>query len=179
MPGLIKTLYILRHGKAETGSASQDDHERTLNDQGIKACAVMGKYLASQPVAPQLILCSDAKRTQNTWKLVKEASKLSVPEEYTDRLYLASANEVLNQLSSLPETISAVLVVGHNPGLHQLSINLAKKGDEALIDRLLLKFPTCAMSTVELGPVLWRDIFHADSTLKAFTTPVMQTGGTK
>src|SRR4051812_16331427 len=112
-----KKLYILRHAKAETGSASQDDHDRDLNDQGIKACAVMGYYLSRQPVVPQLVLCSTAKRAKETWRLVKAASKLKIPEEFSDRLYLASANEVLNQLAMLPETLSTVMVVGHNPGL--------------------------------------------------------------
>ena len=166
-----KRLYILRHAKAETGSPSQDDHERGLVEQGFAACDVMGKYIKNQAIVPALILCSTAKRALETWKLVKNSSKINAPEEVTDRLYLASANEILGQLASMPETVDSVMIVGHNPGLHQLCLALAKKGDEGLFDRLHLKFPTCALASIDLGEVAWRDIASSDGVLKAFITP--------
>lgn len=166
-----KTVYILRHAKAETGSATLDDHERGINQQGLDACVVIGKYMASESIIPDLVLCSTAKRAKTTWALVRETSKNTSKQEFTDMLYLASANEVVKQLMCLPESISSVMVVGHNPGLHQLSLNLAKKADDATLDRLMLKFPTCALATIDLGETSWEEMARAHGSLKAFVTP--------
>lgn len=166
-----KTVYILRHAKAETGSATQDDHDRGLIQQGLDACLVIGKYMADQAINPDLVLCSTAKRAKITWSLVREASKNTSKQEFTDMLYLASANEVVKQLMCLPESITSVLVVGHNPGLHQLSLNLAKKADDAMLDRLMMKFPTCAMATIDLGETSWEEMARSSGSLKAFVTP--------
>lgn len=168
-----KTLIILRHAKAETGSASQDDHERGLNDIGVAACAIVGKYIAGQRISPDTVLCSTALRARATWALVKKAAGIGPPEEFTDRLYLASANETLNLLAALPETARSVMLVGHNPGFHQLCLTLARKGDEALLDRLVLKFPTCALAVIELGEGEWKDVAQAQSALQSFVTPKM------
>ena len=166
-----KILYILRHAKAEVGSATLDDHERALNEQGVAACEVIGKYMADQAVNPGLVLCSTAKRAKETWALVKEASGLQAQQEYTDRLYLASANEMVGQLAQLPDSVASVMIVGHNPGLHQLCLALAKKGDEKSLDQLHMTFPTCAFAAIDLGETAWRDIALVDSALKTFVTP--------
>ena len=168
---LTKTLYILRHGKAETGSATLDDHERGLNQQGIDACAVIGKYMVDKAIKPDLVLCSTAKRAKTTWNLVKEASKCTSKQEFTDALYLASANEIVKHLACLPETMSSVMVVGHNPGLHQLCLNVSKQGDEDLLELLMMKFPTCAFATIDLGDTLWEQMVHANGRLAIFVTP--------
>jgi phosphohistidine phosphatase len=166
-----KTLYLLRHAKAETGSATLDDHERGINQQGLDACVVIGKYITEAGISPDLVLCSTAKRAKTTWALVREASKNTSKQEFTDMLYLASANEVVKQLMCLPESIHSVMVVGHNPGLHQLSLDLSKKADDATIDRLMLKFPTCALATIDLGETSWEGMAQAHGSLKAFVTP--------
>jgi phosphohistidine phosphatase len=166
-----KTLYILRHAKAETGSATQDDHDRGLNPQGLEACQIMGKYLAGHAIVPQLVLCSTARRAKTTWSLVREAGRNGSRQEFSDALYLASANEVIKQLMCLPEEISSVMVVGHNPGLHQLSLTLSRRGDDALIDRLTMKFPTCALATINLGATRWERMNEAAGTLVDFVTP--------
>ncbi len=166
-----KILYILRHAKAETGHATQEDYERGLTDVGVQGCALMGRYMAAQGANPQLTLCSTATRARMTWDLVKKSAKFVPQETFTDRLYLASANETLNLLAGVSEDFERVMLVGHNPGLHQLCLTLAKRGEEALIDRAMLKFPTCALAVIELGDISWREAALASTTLAGFMTP--------
>src|SRR4051812_7778637 len=106
-----KTLYLLRHAKAETGSASQDDHDRAINQQGIDACSVMGPYLINNGFIPQLVLCSTATRVQQTWGLIKKSYKSPILEEHIDGLYLATANEILKHLANVADTVASVMVV--------------------------------------------------------------------
>lgn len=167
-----KTLYILRHAKAETGRPSQDDHQRGLNERGIEACDIMGKYMVRHGIVPDRVLCSTAERAYNTWARVQEAYKESPPVEYSEQLYLASANEVLKHVAHTPENVKSLMVVGHNPGLHQLCLKLARTGDEKLLDVLMLKFPTCALATLNYDGK-WTDIPSARCELKGFITPKM------
>ncbi len=76
-----KTLYILRHAKTETGNAAQEDHERAINERGIEAARLMGKYLARHGILPDQVLCSTAERATQTWgrrpgRLQKTAARL-------------------------------------------------------------------------------------------------------
>jgi phosphohistidine phosphatase len=165
-----KTLYILRHAKAETGSAAQEDHDRALNERGLQAATAMGNYLARRKMQPSQVFCSTAQRTRQT--LQQLHLQPAPPVTYSEKLYLASAGEILQLLSELPETTASVMVVGHNPGFHQLSLKLAKTGNEGMLDNLYLKFPTCSLAVIETEAP-WADIAHACGKLLEFTTPKM------
>lgn len=168
-----KTIYILRHAKAETGASYQDDHERKLTQRGCEAARTMGFHLLRQGIRPDLVLCSTAVRAQETWEHVLETYNRDVPIERSDRLYLASAGETLQLVAQVPESVSRLLVVGHNPGLHQFCLKLAQAGNASLLDTLAIKFPTCAFATLALGRVAWRDAAHSKGELKGFVTPSM------
>ncbi len=163
-----KTLYILRHAKAEAGSAAQEDHDRTLNERGVQAATAMGNYLARRKMHLSHVLCSTAQRTRQT---LQQLHLQPLPViTYNEKLYLASAGEILQLLSELPEESASVMVIGHNPGFHQLSLKLAKTGNEVMMENLYLKFPTCALAVVECETP-WADIVHARGKLVEFTTP--------
>lgn len=172
-----KILTILRHAKTETGSASQDDRERALTERGIEAARAMGEYIARAGLLPQRVLCSTAMRARQSL----EAMNLISPEErifsvqFTDKLYLASANETLNLLAQTPEEVSSLMLIGHNPGLHQLCTKLAVSGDEAQLDTLAVKFPTCALAVIALeGP--WHQLGQVRGHLLQFMTPKILVG---
>jgi phosphohistidine phosphatase len=170
-----KTIYILRHAKAETGASYQDDHERKLSQRGCDAARAIGYYLARQSIRPDMVICSTATRARETWDCVLETYSRDVQVEYSDRLYLASANETMQLMAQTPETISRLLLVGHNPGLHQFCLKLAQAGAASLLDTLAIKFPTCAFATIALGRTSWRDIAQTKGELKGFVTPSMLT----
>lgn len=169
-----KTLTILRHAKTELGAPAQDDHERTLTQRGIDAALAIGMHLAGKGMRPQKVLCSTAMRAQQTWKHVASFLAPVVPPddyvEFTGKLYLASPNEMLGLLAQLPESLTHVMIVGHNPGLHQLCTKLAAKGDDGLLDNITLKFPTCACATLVFDTE-WKHLAHAQGTLTDYVTP--------
>ena len=169
-----KIIIILRHGKAEVGSAGQDDRARVLVNIGIEAAKTMGNYLRKQGKKPDLALCSTAARTRETLQYVQQAFG-ELKAEYSDKLYLASGGEMLNVLAGLSEDVKCVLIVGHNPGAHQLCLKLAKHGDEDMLDTMHLKFPTCALAVIAVNTP-WHDIGHTRGTLLDFATPKMLGG---
>jgi phosphohistidine phosphatase len=165
-----KTLYILRHAKAEAGSPVQEDHDRVLNERGLQAATAMGNYLARRKMHPSHVLCSTAQRTRQTLQQLHLQPAPVIT--YNEKLYLASAGEILQLLSEQPEDAASIMVVGHNPGFHQLSLKLAKTGNDIMMENLYLKFPTCALAVIECEAP-WADIVHARGKLVEFTTPKM------
>lgn len=165
-----KVLYLLRHAKAEPGSSGKDDHERRLIARGIRASEAMGKYMADACIRPEKILCSTAARARETCDLISASHKGRGEIIYIDRLYLASANEALQLIAKTPDSVHSLMVVGHNPGFHQLAASLAQEGDKALLSRLHLKFPTAALAIIAFDGV-WKDIGRTRGTLQGFIMP--------
>ena len=168
-----KILYILRHAKAEAGSPHQDDHDRHITQVGVDAAQAMGQHFARQGVRPDFVLCSTAVRAKETWETVQLAYGREVPMELSDRLYLASVNETMQLVGNTNENVQRLLIVGHNPGLHQFSLKLAKSGTSSLMDTISIKFPTCSFAAIALGDAPWKEIAHMHGELKAFVTPSM------
>jgi phosphohistidine phosphatase len=80
---------------------------------------------------------------------------------------------MLQLLGQLDESVTRVMIVGHNPGLHQFCLKLAKSGDAGLMDNLHIKFPTCSFAGIALGYTPWRELAHAHGELKIFVNPSM------
>lgn len=168
-----KTLYLLRHAKAENGASSQDDKSRGITARGIKATEYIGKYMRERQIEPQKVLCSSAIRTTETLMKIEHACNQTFPVEYSDKLYHASAAEMLNVIAQVDASVNALLVVGHNPGIHELAMKLAKAGDESLIDKMAIKFPTCAIATFTCHMPDWGTLRQARTELVDFVSPKM------
>lgn len=121
-----RTLILLRHAKAET-PGDLIDHDRALTDRGHCDAGAAGAWLITEKFRPDLVICSSAKRTRQTWQAVAVAlaqgeSARSAPEvHYEDRLYFGGRTEVFDLLRAVPGTIRTVLVVGHNPTMSEVS----------------------------------------------------------
>ena len=120
----MKTLYLLRHAKAAPES-SLGDAKRPLAKRGRKAAKTMADFLAKLDPAPELVLCSTAVRTRETLDLILPALKPQPTVTYEDRLYLAAATELIERLRKVRKDTGCVLLIGHNPGLHELGARLA------------------------------------------------------
>lgn len=137
-------LWLLRHAKSSWDDPALPDHGRPLSARGRKACDVLRRHCAAAGVLPEVVLCSTAVRTRATLDALLPA--LGDPEvSLEDGLYLASAHGLLTRLRSLD--VESALVVGHNPGLQELVVALARPG--ALRDRAETKLPTGALATLE------------------------------
>lgn len=166
----VKTLYLLRHAKSDWNDDDLDDHDRPLAPRGERACDRIGAFLAAAP-APEIALCSTARRAVDT--LGRIASHLSrAPVVRLDRrLYLATPDEMLERLSWLEPDFGRALVVGHNPGVHQLAADLAGRGDAAALARLSRKFPTAALAILGFPAGSWAELAPGRGELIDFVTP--------
>jgi phosphohistidine phosphatase len=167
----MRRLVLFRHAKAERQAASGEDFDRALTERGRRDAHLIGRALAEAGVKPSLALVSASLRTRETW----EASGLSsdgTEVSFERGLYNASAsvlrrtvealedaaeNAAENASGTAPET---VILVGHNPALHELAVRLLIEGaaSGALLDRVKGKFPTATAIVFDLD-VAGRPLF--------------------
>jgi phosphohistidine phosphatase len=163
----MRTAHLLRHAKSSWGEAGLADQKRPLAPRGRRDAARMAHRLAELDAPPNLVLCSSAVRTQQTLALIRPALGQAALE-VSDDLYGASAAELLSRLGELPDEIGSVLVIGHNPGLQDLALELAAGGDQR--PQLEAKFPTCALATLEFQG-RWGDLAAGACELTGFVIP--------
>ena len=111
-------LMLLRHAKTEKAEGGMSDHARRLNARGKSDAPVIGAYMARHALVPDLVVVSTADRARQTWERV--ATALSAPPRvvYEDRLYNAGAEGIIALVKKTASTVRTLLMVGHNPGLH-------------------------------------------------------------
>lgn len=166
------TLSLLRHGKSSWDDPDLDDFDRPLAKRGAKAAAAMGRYLARENLKPDLVLCSSAVRARATLALVLPELGLPAPEVvYDDALYLATPAVLLGRLRKLDGAVKHVLLVGHNPGLHALALELTGDGNRRNISALATKFPTAGLAVIGIPGGRWDALRPASGRLERFVTP--------
>lgn len=168
----VKELLILRHAKAANDSESGRDFDRPLNEQGREAADFMGEYLLKHHELPDLVCCSDAVRTRETFVRMMAKLPRPLPVSYQNGLYLASAGDLLDYVNAIPEAAERVMLVGHNPGMHHLTRILSGSGDTEAMEAIEWKFPTCALAIIQF-PVgaRWESISPNSGKLTAFWRP--------
>lgn len=158
----MKRVWLLRHAKSSWDDASLADHDRPLAARGVRAANRIARWAGAHDVRPGLVLCSTALRARATLALVLDG--LGEPMvEFDGALYHASAADLLERLRVLPADAADVLLVGHNPGLHDLTGLLAPPGAEA--------FPTGALAELRLEIGSWPDVGAACAQLEALIVP--------
>ncbi|MFI6417267.1 SixA phosphatase family protein [Streptomyces sp. NPDC050842] len=162
-------LLLVRHAKAVPKHAAED-FERALSDRGRADAPQTGRWLAESGFAPRLVLCSPARRTRQTWQLISLALPDVPPTVYDDRLYNEAPNTLAAVLAERGSGVSHVMLVGHNPGIHELATALCGTGPTNLLDRLREGLPTSGVVVVDL-PGGWDGINPGDGDLAAFWAP--------
>ncbi len=135
-------LYLLRHAKSSWESFDLPDHDRPLAPRGKRAAKAMARHLREQGIAPELVLCSTAKRARETLERVGLGAANVV---FDAGLYGASAATLVRRVTDVE--VSSVMLIGHNPGLHDLALRLLRNPPADLE----VKFPTGALLALELG----------------------------
>lgn len=138
-------LILLRHGKAEPESASGEDFDRRLAPRGVQESARMAQSLADLGFRPDVALVSPAARTRDTWAAAEPAFP-GARVSFGDDLYHAASQDVRRCAAAAGATAATVMVVGHNPGLQELTVRLLMEGHAppSLIARAKSRFPTAA-----------------------------------
>ncbi len=144
-------LILMRHGKAERHAAQGGDFERALAERGRQDVALIASALAAEGLAPDLVLVSAARRTRETWEAAAGAFP-GATAEVLRNLYHAEAQEVLAAVREADAPAGTVMVVGHNPGLHDLSLRLAMgaPADAGEITKLRGRFPTATAAVFDI-----------------------------
>lgn len=147
-----KRLHLLRHAKSSWDDPGLSDRDRPLAPRGRKAAQRLARWLDEHEVRPGLVLCSPALRATQTLEGV--LTELHLPEVAVEEgLYHGSVTELLERARSLPDSVDDAMLVGHNPGLADLCMLLAKPGPQR--DRIAGNLPTGALATLELDAGSW------------------------
>jgi phosphohistidine phosphatase len=166
----VPTLLLLRHAKSSWDAPQLDDRDRPLAPRGVKAATRMAVYLASEGLRPDLVLCSPARRTRETLELLGPALQHGPDVRLDDRLYGADVGDLLSVLRGVEPATGTVLVVGHNPGLHDVAVTLAGDGDADAMAELRTKLPTAALVVLEIVAP-WPRVAAGGARLTRFVLP--------
>ena len=173
----MRTLTLLRHAKSDwppppAVGRPLDDKLRPLSDRGRRDAPRMAAWMASQDLRPDLVLCSTATRTRETLELVKPSiAGPATRVRLLDDLYLAEADDLLELLQGADDTAAHIMVIGHNPGLHDLAVDLAGAGEKPLLRLLAPKLPTAAVVVIDFSTDHWSDIAFGAGRLRLFMAP--------
>lgn len=159
----MKTLLLVRHAKSSWDHPGVDDHDRPLNHRGRRDAPEMGRVLAERGLVPDRILSSTALRARTTAQLMAEALGFDVDRIILDeRLYAASADEVLRVIGEIDGDIGTAMVVGHNPE----TVSLAQR-----FSRDIHEMPTCAVAEFTFDVDAWYELEDAVPTTVRVETP--------
>lgn len=159
------TLAVLRHAKA-VHDAGIDDEDRALTKQGRRDAEAAGGWLREANLIPDLVLCSTALRTRQTWEQVSAAlgpAGKRAEVSFESRLYYTGGAGLADIVREIGEKAGTVLMVGHNPASHQLVLDLTGVRAPA--------FPTAALAVITL-PGAWRDAGPGAGALGQLWTPL-------
>ena len=164
----MRRLYLLRHAKSSWELAGQMDHARGLTDRGRADTALMTNEMQERGIAPDLIICSSARRTAETLAGLDEAVVREAKVKITDDAYQASTADLLELVRAVKPKHESVMVVGHNPSIHDFAVDLAAGGGD--LERMAAKFPTAALAEFDVE-CEWDQLAPESAELVAFTTP--------
>lgn len=162
-------LHLLRHAKTVVGE-DMDDRDRPLTRGGRETARRIGESLPGALGTVDLVLCSSAVRTCQTFELIIARFSPHPPVVFEDGLYLASAASLLQRLRRLDEGRGAVLVIGHNPGLHELAMALASPESAQYGALAAGKFPTSARASFAIASA-WSGLAQGRQPLLDYVTP--------
>ncbi len=169
----MRQLLLLRHAKSSWEDRGLSDHDRPLNPRGRQAAASMREAMENLGLVPDMILVSSALRTRQTLEAMEPWSETPLVESM-DSLYLAGVPQLLKALQGVPETVRSVMLVGHNPGLHELAVRLvgahAMTFANADLRRLAEGYPSGALCEFTVtGP--WGTLGDGGGRLVRFICP--------
>ena len=146
----MKTVLLFRHAKSDWEADYGTDHDRPLNKRGRRTAKLMGRFLAAAQELPDLVLCSSARRAQDTLRLAVEAGDWRCRQQQTPELYAASPKSAIQVLRMQDERIGRLMLVGHEPTWSTLAGELIGAGQ--------LRMPTAAIARIDVDADRWSDV---------------------
>lgn len=171
----MKTIYLFRHAKSDWADGGLKDHERPLSERGKKAAPQMAAYIKAKKYKPDIILCSTARRTVETFDALKEALGDDVNVRFEDGIYLAEPHKLRERLTWLDDGLKSAMIIGHNPGMAQLAAQLTRSPEETdeekLHKRMREKFSTGALAVIKAPIKAWAELKEGRGRLTDFIRP--------
>jgi phosphohistidine phosphatase len=171
----MRRLMLLRHAKTETDAPSGRDRDRRLDDRGRRDAAEIGGWIGRHPPFPDLALVSPAVRAHQTWEVAWDAMKELVPHpqvELLPELYGADPKQLLRAIRAASAADPRrLLLVGHNPGMHELALALTGSGDAAGRKALTDNLPTSGLAIFDFAVDGWDDVAFRRGKLVLFVSP--------
>lgn len=164
--GGLRKLYVLRHAKSDRPDGTLADFDRRLSERGRRDAQRIGAWLAARE-PPGRVVCSPARRTVETWEIVRDVLASPVPAMLCEAIYLASPEALLATIRSTEETVSPLMLIGHNPGVHMLALSLI----DAPEGHLRTKYPTGGLATIVLKAASWADVEKGSGSIEDFVAP--------
>ena len=110
----MKTLLLMRHAKSDWSADYGRDHDRPLNDRGVRSAEAMGRLLRDEGQVPELVITSTAVRARTTAELASRAGDWDCEIVLEPRLYGSGADTVVTVAAAAPSA-SPLMLVGHQP----------------------------------------------------------------
>ena len=175
----MRRLMLLRHAKTEHDAPSGHDQDRRLDERGRLDAAALGTWIGRHPPLPDAVLVSTAVRAKQTWEIARDAMKDAVREqvqqpqvELLDELYGAEPAQLLRLIRLAEVTDPArLMLIGHNPGMHELALMLAGSGDAAAKKSLEDNLPTAGLAILDFAIDDWNEVAFRRGKLVRFTSP--------
>ncbi|NCT41560.1 MAG: hypothetical protein GW778_07870 [Alphaproteobacteria bacterium] len=162
----MKKLLILRHAQALGTAIGGSDKTRKLSPNGTADAKALGVLMAKGGLQPDAVLCSAATRTRETLGGVMDALD-AAPIDYLDRLYNADYRVLMDAVQEVPSEAQVVLLVAHNPGVHQLAARLAFDDGSERVDRLSTDYAPATLTVLQCDITDWADLKEYANVVKA------------
>lgn len=160
-----RELLLLRHAKSDWDQ-NCGDFDRPLNPRGRRDAARIGQWLHHQTRLPDTVLSSPARRAAQTAHAVCAMTGIAMDSiQWDERIYLASPDTLLQVIAELPDARKRALIIGHNPGLEELLLQLAPAALRHQHDHKLLT--TATLAWLETAGA-WSDLVHTKVSLHEF-----------
>jgi phosphohistidine phosphatase len=167
----MRRLILFRHAKAERSEPGMEDRGRALIERGRKDAGKIGAYMAGHALVPERVVISPAARTQETWKFAATAFRPAPAAMTAEQLYNATPHGIFALIKEAPASAHTLLIIGHNPGLHELALMLIASGDVDTRERLREKLPTSGLVIIDFAFDNWAKLHPQSGRLERFVSP--------
>ena len=167
----MKQLAIFRHAKSDWGNPGQTDFERPLNKRGRKAAKKVGRELRNRGLSFDEIVSSPAARARETVERFCLGFEHAISVRFEPTIYLASTGTLIGLINGLADEANAVMIVGHNPGFHDIVLRMTKPDEHCLRERVVANFPTGAFALVDFPVDRWADVEPSTGEIRQVVFP--------
>ncbi|MGF1550634.1 MAG: histidine phosphatase family protein [Sphingomonadaceae bacterium] len=169
---MAKRVTLLRHAKSSWDDPVLRDFDRPLNRRGARAARTVGREMRALGLAFDAVIVSPAARAVETLAGIEEGYGGSLGAARDERVYLATPDLLLELVHETDGAAQSLLILGHNPGLHQFALRLgSEEGEKGLRGELLAKYPTASLAEIEFETDNWHDVRFGGGCLTRFVRP--------